>query len=207
MALTDYAIIPFVANPSLYDYSEWLRIGYNSIGRDGWLCSRINTFIKCAYVKRNDYIVVAGAMEQVYGNYDTYVSGSYDHRSWGVSTHNYSLLPEMFCDDVSYTQSVEAMINSEIPIYQTREEAYAAFNDGIWTPQPTTFPITYRLTNCTAPDAPSEASIGSIVTVPFVFPDGYGIVNNENVYVTNNGVIVPSTYSDGVLTFEMPNPG
>lgn len=69
------------------------------------------------------------------------------------------------------------------------------------------FPITYRLTNCTAPDAPSEANIGSTVTVPFVFPDGYGIVNNENVYVTNNGVIVPSTYSDGVLTFEMPNPG
>lgn len=69
------------------------------------------------------------------------------------------------------------------------------------------YPITYRLTNCTAPDAPSEASIGSTVTVPFVFPDGYGIVNNENVYVTNNGVIVPSTYSDGVLTFEMPNPG
>lgn len=68
------------------------------------------------------------------------------------------------------------------------------------------YPITYRLTNCTAPDAPSEAVVGDTVSVPFVFPDGYGIVNNENVYVTNNGVIVPSTYSDGVLTFEMPDP-
>lgn len=68
------------------------------------------------------------------------------------------------------------------------------------------YPITYRLTNCTAPNAPSEASIGDTVRVPLVFPEGYGIVNNANVYVTNNGAIVSSTYSDGVLTFEMPDP-
>lgn len=68
------------------------------------------------------------------------------------------------------------------------------------------YPITYRLTNCSAPDAPVEAAVGDTVSVPFVFPDGYGIVNSENVYVTNNGVVVPSTYSDGVLNFEMPDP-
>lgn len=100
--------------------------------------------------------------------------------------------------------STQSGVTYNINIQSTLEECYAIAETyfGIGS----LYPINYRLTNCTAPDAPSEASIGSTVTVPFVFPDGYGIVNNENVYVTNNGVIVPSTYSDGVLTFEMPNP-
>lgn len=68
-------------------------------------------------------------------------------------------------------------------------------------------PITYRLTNCTAPSAPTEAVIGDTVTVPLQFSSGYGIVNpSSDVYVTNNGVVVPSQYSNGVLTFTMPNP-
>lgn len=67
--------------------------------------------------------------------------------------------------------------------------------------------ITYRLTNCTAPSAPTEAIIGETVTVPFQFTSGYGIVNPlSDVYVTNNGVVVPSQYSNGVLTFTMPDP-
>lgn len=69
------------------------------------------------------------------------------------------------------------------------------------------YPITYRLTNCTAPSAPTEAAIGDIVTVPLQFTTGYGIVNpSSDVYVTNNGVVVPSQYSNGVLTFTMPDP-
>lgn len=68
-------------------------------------------------------------------------------------------------------------------------------------------PITYRLTNCTAPSAPTEAVIGDTVTVSLQFSSGYGIVNpSSDVYVTNNGVVVPSQYSNGVLTFTMPNP-
>lgn len=69
-----------------------------------------------------------------------------------------------------------------------------------------TYPITYQLTNCTAPSAPNEAAVGDTVTVPFVFEDGYGIVNDANVFVTNNGVVIPSTYANGHLTFTMPNP-
>lgn len=69
------------------------------------------------------------------------------------------------------------------------------------------YPITYRLTNCSAPDAPTEAAIGDTVTVPFQFTSGYGIVNpSSDVYVTNNGVVVSSQYSNGVLTFIMPDP-
>lgn len=69
------------------------------------------------------------------------------------------------------------------------------------------YPITYRLTNCTAPSAPTEASVGDTVNVPLQFTTGYGIVNpSSDVYVTNNGVVVPSQYSDGVLTFTMPDP-
>ncbi len=69
------------------------------------------------------------------------------------------------------------------------------------------YDITYRLTNCTAPDAPTRATVGATVNVDFSFPTGYGIVNpSTDVYVTNNGVVVPSTYANGILTFTMPNP-
>lgn len=68
-------------------------------------------------------------------------------------------------------------------------------------------PITYRLSNCTAISAPTQAYVGEIVRVPIDFPAGYGIVNpTTDVYVTNNGVTIPSTYSGGALTFTMPDP-
>lgn len=85
--------------------------------------------------------------------------------------------------------------------------ALSAFDDGVWTPTPVLYPISYRLTNCTAPSAPAEAAIGDTVVVPFQFTSGYGIVNpSSDIYVTNNGVIVPSMYSNGILTFTMPDP-
>ena len=69
------------------------------------------------------------------------------------------------------------------------------------------YPITYRLTNCTAPTAPAEAAVGDTVTVTPTFPTGYGVVNPAtDAYVMNNGVLVPSTYSNGTLTFTMPDP-
>ena len=69
------------------------------------------------------------------------------------------------------------------------------------------YPITYRLTNCTANDAPTEATVGDTVNVPFTFPNNYGFPNpSTDVYVTNNGVLIPSTYANGTLTFTMPDP-
>lgn len=69
------------------------------------------------------------------------------------------------------------------------------------------YPISYRLTNCSAPSAPMEAVVGDTVNVDFIFPEGYGIVNSaSDVYVTNNGVIIPSSYANGRLTFTMSDP-
>ncbi len=69
------------------------------------------------------------------------------------------------------------------------------------------FEISYRLTNCSAPTAPQSASIGDTVNVDFTFPEGYGIVNSSSdVYVTNNGAVIQSSYSNGRLTFTMPDP-
>lgn len=93
-------------------------------------------------------------------------------------------------------------ISPVVESYSSKDELFRAF-DAIMR---VAYPITYRLTNCTAPDAPTEAAVGDSVSVSFVYTEGYGITDNTNVYVTNNGVIVPSTYSDGVLTFEMPDP-
>lgn len=67
-------------------------------------------------------------------------------------------------------------------------------------------PITYRDTNCTH-SGPDEATIGDTVNVDYTFPDGYGIVNPQSdIYVTNNGVVIPSSYANGRLTFTMPDP-
>ena len=65
-------------------------------------------------------------------------------------------------------------------------------------------PITYRLTNCTAPDAPSSALHGSTVTVTLNFTEGFGLVNASDAYVMNNGVLIPSSVANNVLTFTMP---
>lgn len=68
------------------------------------------------------------------------------------------------------------------------------------------YPITYRPINCSFPSAPTEAMVGDTVVVSVVFSDGYGLVDESNIYVTNNGVVIPSTYSNGQLTFTMPDP-
>ena len=85
--------------------------------------------------------------------------------------------------------------------YNTIDEALAAIGLG------NSYPITYRLTNCTAPTAPIEAAVGDTVNVPFIFPEGYGFPSPAtDVYVYNNGVLVPSSYVNNVLTFTMPDP-
>lgn len=67
-------------------------------------------------------------------------------------------------------------------------------------------PITYRDTNCQHYGV-AEAAPGDTVEVSYSFTNGYGIVNpSSDIYVTNNGVLVPSTYADGKLTFTMPDP-
>ena len=86
--------------------------------------------------------------------------------------------------------------------YSSREEALDAISPYIISG----YQIVYRDTNCTH-SGPDEAIVGDTVTVNYTFPDGYGIVNpSSDIYVTNNGVVIPSQYSNGVLTFRMPDP-
>lgn len=68
------------------------------------------------------------------------------------------------------------------------------------------YPITYRPTNCSFPNAPTEAAVGDTVVVPVTFPEGYGLANPNDLFVQCNGVLVPSTYENGQLTFTMPDP-
>lgn len=92
-------------------------------------------------------------------------------------------------------------------IYYDRQTAAAAMSDGNWDGPVINYPITYRLTNCTAPTAPTEAAVGDTVTVSLTFPEGYGVVNPaSDAYVSCNGVLVSSTYSNGQLVFTMPDP-
>lgn len=96
------------------------------------------------------------------------------------------------------------ILNSAFDGYFTSRESLVAAALEL-VPSYPSVPITYRLTNATT-TGPSEATVGDTVTVPLVFPSNYGVVNSSNAYVTNNGVVIPSSYSNGVLTFTMPNP-
>lgn len=85
--------------------------------------------------------------------------------------------------------------------YSSRSAAIAAVE--VYSPSK---PIIYRLTNCTAPSAPSEAATGSTVIVPLVFSEGFGIVSSSDAYVMNDGEQVPAIWNpnDNTITFNMP---
>ena len=101
---------------------------------------------------------------------------------------------------IPFTNDLELTVSS----FDTENDLYQAFEEAIFGS--TSFPITYRLTNATT-TGPDEAAVGDTVTVPLTFPEGYGVVNpSTDAYVTCNGVLVPSTYSNGQLVFTMPDP-
>lgn len=87
-----------------------------------------------------------------------------------------------------------------IDVYDTKSDAIAALKGRVETGDP----ITYRLTNCTAPNAPEGARSGNTVTVTLVPDTGFAFINDSDILVTNNGITVQSTFSNGVLTFTMP---
>lgn len=90
------------------------------------------------------------------------------------------------------------------PLYSNYDIALNAFVN--FVPPASSYPITYRMTNATH-SGPSEAAVGDNVEVPLSFPEGYGIVNaSTDAYVTNNGVLIPSQYANGKLSFTMPDP-
>lgn len=87
--------------------------------------------------------------------------------------------------------------------YSSQYEGVAALKNAVRV----IYPITYQAVNADTSTCPVEAVVGDTVTVVPSFPSGYGIVNpTTDVYVMNNGVLIPSTWSNGVLTFTMPDP-
>lgn len=104
-----------------------------------------------------------------------------------------------------YTVSFTGMY-AGVTEYNNGIALQAAITDDGIHPINVKFPITYRPTNCTFPNAPTEAAIGDEVVVPVIFSEGFGLTNNDDIYVTCNGNIISSSYSNGYLTFIMPDP-
>lgn len=131
---------------------------------------------------------------------------------WGSGTNSYMPTATGSYSDFYYGYNIGSngyLTTATSPILYVFPDLNSALfdmDDGIWDYAPTTYPITYRLTNVTT-TGPNEAAIGDTVTVPLTFPEGYGVVNpSSDAYVTCNGVLVPSTYSNGQLVFTMPDP-
>lgn len=126
-----------------------------------------------------------------------------------VGPDKYTLYNEMQWNDNDIGTLIMSGSNIHIPpqymlvdYYYSYQEAYNAISQYIVE----AYPITYRLTNATT-TGPNNANVGDTVTVPLTFTEGYGVVNpSTDAYVTCNGVTVPSTYSNGQLTFTMPDP-
>lgn len=131
---------------------------------------------------------------------------------WDSNVNGYSPTATGSYSDFYYGYNIGAYGYSTLKtspvlhVFSDINSALADMDDGIWDYAPTTYPITYRLTNA-ATTGPNEAAVGDTVTVPLTFPEGYGVVNpSSDAYVTCNGVIVPSTYTEGQLVFTMPDP-
>lgn len=209
--MADYAYIPYIANPQTgVRPVGWLQSNYYSY--EAWFSTQTDRVVKCAYRRyRNGtystlMLLCAGALGQAGGiqlrnnhNYSETVGWTIDFPS--------ATNPDIYIANyLSYADTPPESANPDIPVYDTIEEIIEAFDDGNWELPGETFPIIYRPTNCTFPNAPAEAAVGDTVVVPVEFPDGYGLANTGDIYVQCNGVVIPSTYENGQLTFTMPDP-
>ncbi len=125
----------------------------------------------------------------------------YSQHAWPYDVFLESLELTYYTNDTFLYASSELLTNVRIDLFEDKESAENAIGVGVL------YPITYRLTNCTAPSAPAEATIGDTVNVPLVMQEGYDIVTpSTDILVTNNGVTVPHTYNNGTISFTMPDP-
>lgn len=117
----------------------------------------------------------------------------------------YGLIDRNYQADLSYIE-YNGIYENQV-IYSDINILYTALIENGIRPINRSYPITYRVVNADVSDDPVEAVVGSSVIVTPVFPDNYGIVNpTSDIYVTCNGVVIPSEYANGVLTFTMPDP-
>lgn len=119
-----------------------------------------------------------------------------DVRTWDLNT----VADNVASRRISGAQASQAELSDLSPSFTDINSALSYLGSAV------VYSITYRLTNATA-TGPNEATVGDTVTVPLTFTEGYGVVNpSTDAYVTCNGVLVPSTYSNGQLVFIMPDP-
>lgn len=114
-----------------------------------------------------------------------------------TASYPYSLLNSRYVRNFPILQGKSTVV---IDMYENQEQANMALANAL----PINGDISYRLTNCSAPNAPTTANVGDTVTVNLAFPNGYGIASASDVYVTLNGTIISSNYDNGVITFTMP---
>lgn len=199
---------------------EWnllpvISLDVSSLMSDGLLIGHNNQYgnvdIKCGAGQDNTYVLLY--RDNMYG-------GTYVYRGLYVSTVSNAKTcdiwrPSSYSDafkefTLTYTRGNFYYIGTSTGVLESLGipvPVYASYNSAISSLDTATldYPITYRDTNATH-SGPVKAAIGDTVTVEYTFPDGYGIVNSSDIYVTNNGVLVPSTYANGTLTFTMPDP-
>lgn len=195
-----YAFIPYVADRSLQSIQSNGLVVYRQVStdpqNDSAFISANDTRTVVAFYGTHRVIASERVMSGTLSYFSDSVRGSIEVASTGVQHTRY----KYGYSNVNLTY--DFTILAGIQPYNSLKEVLDAFDElfGI------IYPITYRPTNCSFPGAPVEALVGDTVIVPVSFPDGYGLANESNIYVTNNGVAIPSTYSNGQLTFTMPDP-
>lgn len=101
---------------------------------------------------------------------------------------------------VENTQNIP-VANILVDYFADRNSAYSAIS--AYLPQP----ITYYLTNCSAPTAPASVAPGDVVSFPVTVQPGYNIFNpvqggSISIYQGNN--YIPFTFENGVIRFTAP---
>lgn len=119
--------------------SDGLRVGYNNPDRDTWILAGENVpFCKCAYyhLPGNYYYIIA-AIKKVTPP-ETQYNTLWVLLDYGSSNYQrvQVTMGEQYGDYIynvgAYTQVLDTERNSDIPAYETLDEAKEALNDGIW---------------------------------------------------------------------------
>lgn len=212
-----YVWLPNIETPIQGNVSGWTEIGFNTATRNMWLCAINNHKVKAAYWMGSggNYYYIAAMCDSIFQgtffdniiatqsydppNYYLYPLNYYKFYSEQIGGHAYAIA------DIG--QAIPSKLNPDIPIYQTKSEALAVMNDGVWDIPADTIPITYITVNAIA-SGPSEESAGNDVSVTIMPDSGYVIRNpsqGDSISVYNKNGYIPFNYADGVLTFTVPD--
>lgn len=200
----------YIATSPSFEYmTEYATFVFsNTVSGDVRFISDIGTTAKFVYFGTNQgrYIGLKSL-----GVYSTFANSSSGNPNIKVTGGSYDSFLADYAYGSRYAKIMEIPVSLSDITNDTIQNEFDSIQDAIVNIPlhlfgEAKYPITYRPTNCSFSGAPTEATVGDTVVVPVTFPDGYGIVNESDIYVTNNGIVIPSTYTNGQLTFTMPEP-